>query len=441
MPRFLYFPMEIAAREMDSRLLIALHAVRHGFEVIMGQKWVLQKNAARAPQGAWLFKTLMPGDAGPMQRAKDAGHVVCAIDEEVPGLWEGCAELRWVARQAMDNCDLVFCLGEAHKEAMDAKFPEHAQACVVTGNPRWDMLRPALRALHEEAARRLKARFGRFILVNTNSGYTNSAKVSAEKFFEGLFRDGRLDRNRPEDHELVRQLLAFDRANFAAMPEIVRRLSEAFADVHIVLRPHPTERLEPYQQAFAGLENVTVEAGGPVAPWLMACEFLIHTSCTTASEAFALEAPAICFEALETPLNETLFLSPHLSRRTKSVDQLMEWAGDLLAGRREDAWRSPEMLRIFHRFFAAQEGEPAASRIAAAIAERVPEDMARESWRPPLTFRRRRLWRKPFQRMIFPDMPARELQERMDTLARLSGLPAPRIMKIGQAMYHVACAE
>ena len=433
--------MEIAAREMDSRLLIALHVAAAGADVVFGQKWVLQKNIEVCPRGSWLFKTLTPGDAGPMQRAKAAGHMVCAIDEEVPGLGEGCGGLRWVAPQSLENCDLVFCLGEAHREAMTEKFPKHAGKYVITGNPRWDLLRPELRAYYAGQAEAIRREHGRFVLYNTNSGLTNSAKAPAEKLIRALYRDGRLNENDPKDRAFIADVKKFEAANIAAAPRIVRRLAESFPGERFILRPHPTEKAKTYAAQLAGLENVSLISGGPAVPWLMAAELLIHTSCTTANEAFALGTPSICFEATESPLNDSYFFSAQVSRRTASLDDVSAWSGDVLAGNIDPAlWRSKDMRQAFARFFAAQEGDFAARRIAGEILAHGPQADAGH-WRRPRGFRRRRLWRKAFQRRIFPDFPRRELQDRLARLARLSGLPMPRLRKIGQALYHIAPAD
>ena len=47
--RMLYLPMEIASRELDSRLLLAALALKRGFEVVLGQKWLIERNVGVMP--------------------------------------------------------------------------------------------------------------------------------------------------------------------------------------------------------------------------------------------------------------------------------------------------------------------------------------------------------------------------------------------------------
>jgi len=55
--RIFYFPMEMASRELDSRLLLAAIAASHGFEVVLGQKWLIERNIEYMTPGVYLSKT------------------------------------------------------------------------------------------------------------------------------------------------------------------------------------------------------------------------------------------------------------------------------------------------------------------------------------------------------------------------------------------------
>ncbi len=63
MNRLLYLPMEIASRELDSRLLLSVIALTYGFEVVIGQKWLIESNIKRMPGGIYLSKTMTRRDA------------------------------------------------------------------------------------------------------------------------------------------------------------------------------------------------------------------------------------------------------------------------------------------------------------------------------------------------------------------------------------------
>lgn len=430
-------PMEIAARELDSRLLISLFATRSGLEVVTGQKWLLQKNARWMPKGFWIFKTLTPGDAKHMQRISRLGHRISAIDEEIPGLGDSNQRLRWVDKRSVEAVETIFCLGQKHVAAMTNAYPEHKEKLIITGNPRWDFLRPELRKIYSDDAKKIQESYGRIILVNTNIGMQNSAKNSPEALLRALVKDGRIDLNREDDREFINAGEAFEKANFAAIPSLIRRLAAEFNHHLIVLRPHPTEKLEPYEHALSGVPRVKIIREGPAAAWLSASELLIHTSCTTASECFALDRPSVCFETIPSLMN-TYLLSSALSAVAKSEDDVISTAREIFAGN-EDHEKVAQRRDTFHNFFAAQTGAFAAERIANHVAAELSAfpSQTSPSWKPGLLFRKR-WYPTKFQRRIFPSLSADDLTVRLQSLASVIGnIPVPSVHQVGDGQFHI----
>lgn len=440
--QFLYMPMEIASRELDSRLLIALFANRAGLEVIIGPKWLLQKNARWMPKGFWVFKTLTPGDAKAMRRIERLGHRIGAIDEEMPGLGEGCIgkgskRLRWIDKRSVDASEAIFCLGQKHVCSMTNHFPDDTGKLVITGNPRWDFLRPELRKIYAEDAVSIKQKYGRVILINTNIGLINSAKTSVAGHIRALRRDGRIDMRRDEDLAFIHDLQEFEKSNFAAMPKLARRLEAEFPDHTIVLRPHPTEKIEPYETELGGRKRIKIIREGPAAAWLSAAEVLIHTSCTTATEAFALERPAICFETAPSPFH-SYFLSGALSIIAKDEDNVIENTRKMLSGQVaiED---TAGQRNLFENYFAAQTGEFAAERIAVHVAKTLQraEHFSSPQWSPGLLFRRK-WFPSRFQKTIFPPLSSEAVKLRLEILASmLDEMPLPQVSQIGDGQFRI----
>ncbi|MES1153026.1 MAG: hypothetical protein ABUL54_14080, partial [Dongia sp.] len=142
--RILYLPMEIASRELDSRLLIAAFALERGYEVVLGQKWLMERNLKAMPPGIYLSKTLTQRDAKFSARAGSLGYFVTAIDEEMPGLVVKSNELRWVSQAGVESSNLIFVAGNNNADAVRTRFPESAHKVQAVGNPRLDPLRPEL---------------------------------------------------------------------------------------------------------------------------------------------------------------------------------------------------------------------------------------------------------------------------------------------------------
>ncbi|MCW5729808.1 MAG: hypothetical protein KIT20_03555 [Alphaproteobacteria bacterium] len=442
-PAFLYLPIEIAARELDSKLLIAHFALRLGMEVLFGQKWLMQANIAALPPGLWIFKTLTPGDSRHMEIARAHGNRIAAIDEEMPGLGEDCGDLRWVSRKALEACDVTFCLGGVHQAALMRKFPEYQAKYEITGNPRWDLLRPELRAFYEAEAASIRREHGRFILINTNIGLMNSAKSTPEEVIRTLERHGKIDLSLAKDRAFIDYIRDFESRNLAACIDLIPILADAFPDHRIVLRPHPTEKTETYAAALAGNPRAILAASGSAAPWILASEALVHTSCTTGTEAFALGKPSITYQTLDSP-RLSYFLSNSLNHAARSNEDVVDLLRRVLAMDGAPALAYPQaMHETFRRFFAAQEGAFASERIAVAAGRRLglaapdilPGDRA--LWRPGPRYRFERR-STAYQQQLFPDMDASVIADRLGEIADILGHErSVSVVKCGEGQYHL----
>ena len=60
---------------------------------MLGQKWLIERNIEHMTPGVYLSKTLTVRDAKMLQRAKAAGYITAAIDEEIPGLYRPRQEI------------------------------------------------------------------------------------------------------------------------------------------------------------------------------------------------------------------------------------------------------------------------------------------------------------------------------------------------------------
>lgn len=441
-PGYLYLPMEIAVRELDSRLLIALVAVERGMEVIMGQKWLMEKNIAAMPPGLVIFKTMTRRDGRNMVRAKRAGHMVASIDEEVVAFAEGSNNLHWVSEHAAHQCDLLFCLGEEHRKSLATRWPDIASRLIITGNPRWDYLRPDMASLYAARAAEYRARHGRIILINTNAGNANPVRGRPEERFRRLVRSGELDPNSPKDMAYWKDLWNFDSTNLRAIPQLARRLAREFPDHTVVIRPHPSERFETYSEQLADEPRVKVIFEGAASPWSAASEVLIHTYCTTGIEAFALGVPTICYKTTESMFN-TVLLAGRLGVTVESEDAVVAEVRRILGRPPGEPVYSAAMMEDFARFFAARDGLLAAERVveAAMAALGVTGEEGRHlttpSWQPSLFYRRN--WpSKAFRKRLFPPMDLKAIEDRLRALAGALGRSEiPHFVPCGNNVLHL----
>ncbi len=425
----LYMPMEIASRELDSRLLLAALAVDRGYEVVLGQKWLIERNIKRMPPGLYLSKTLTQRDGQSMAKAKSLGYVVAAIDEELPGLFLTAKQLRWMSQEAVDAAELLFVAGAGNSAAVAERFPTAAPRIVQAANPRWDLLRANLRDYYASEVEALRQRYGRFILINTNLGFTNSEKGDADTIIREQERLGKLDLKNPDHAAYVKSIIDMEQANRAAMMAVLKELPARFPDHRLILRPHPSESLTIWREAAAGNPMIEVIREGPAVVWIMAADLLIHTNCTTGVEALALDKPAICLMPSDSTANDR-YLSNRVNPVTRTVADTLALAGQILQPGAGLPY-SEEMRAVFQRAMSYEPGRLGAETILDAIAQRVKPAEVRggagtpdQVWRPLTGYRWRQRDRN-VRGVLMPHLDAGEVKRKLASFSRLLGVKPP----------------
>jgi surface carbohydrate biosynthesis protein len=240
----------------------------------------------------------------------------------------------------------------------------------VTGNPRIDLLRKDVRGYFQPEVDAIRRSFGDFILVNTSFRFVNAFLPSLNLLQPGSAGGApRISANaRAMSREFAIGMAAHQQAIFDAFRALVPVLSERFPDHTIVIRPHPVERDEPWEQVARGWRNVRVVKEGNAIPWLLACRVLIHNGCTTAVEGAVLDTPAVTYQPVQSDRFD--FPLPNaLSYRAVRPDEVTRMVGEILAGRLGPL-DGGERARIFERHLTALEGPLAADRIVDVLEAR-----------------------------------------------------------------------
>jgi len=440
---YLYLPVEIASRELDSRVLLALLAMRFGMEVILGRKRLLHRNLRYMPKGVVLFKTLTERDAEAMREARAVGHGVVALDEEVPGLVATQEGLKWVMPSAVAASDIILAAGDDHEAALRRKFPSDQQKFVVVGNPRWDLLRPELRGYYRAQAEGIRARHGRFLLINTNFGGLNNVRGSPDRMLERLQASGRIDMSKASDVEFITATRHLQAANLAAIKDLVRAIPDRFPDHRLIVRPHPNERLDTWQEWTRGLPRVSVIRDGAAAAWILASDGLIHTHCTTGVEAFALDKPAVSLQAAEAFVSAN-YVANQVNYLARTVPEVLEI---VQAWTSAGEFRYPDRFHeIFGGFVTGNEGPFAAMRILETIRakfaiEASPQPLGAPSWQPLSGYAP---WTPPkrFHKQIFPPMTTEQLRGVFEEFQALLGDRSRiAVTACGDRLFHVHAGD
>lgn len=385
----LIVPVENQVRELDAKLLLACVAAERGFSVVLGSRTFINFAMPSLPLGLFLAKSMRSISQRTLAINRGLGQRIVAWDEESLVRYESADYTRWRYSADSFKCiDELFAWG-----ADDAEFFKRYEGYTgvpvhVTGNPRIDLLRPELRGYFDGEVQALKARYGDFILVNTNFSFVNNFVPSLnllERDAAGQVSVSRTGRGMSP--AFAAGMAAHQQAIFDHFRELLPRLATWFPERHIVLRPHPSENHDGWRQALAGCPRVSVVHEGNVVPWLMAAKVLLHNGCTTAVEASVLETPAVSY----MPVRSESFdyrLPNGLSHQANTPDEVRGALAAVLDGSLglvDAAVRQ----RLFDRHLAATDGPLACDRVldvlqslgrAEPMAEAAPKPAWARAW-------------------------------------------------------------
>lgn len=371
----LMIPVENQVRELDAKLLLSCVAAERGFPVIIGSRGYLHYKMDSMPRGLYLAKSMRKLSDRMFRIIRLLGHEIIAWDEEA--LVHPPAETYFPLRLSPITVRMVshlICWGQENADLfrqypqLPPNMPIH-----VVGNPRGDVLRPELLGYFDDQVEVLKEKYGEFVLVNTNFSDVNPFVPGLGLFVEagnerGLSQLGQSGKGMTlefaaglRDHKL---------AVLDAFQKMLPELRAAFPDVGIVIRPHPSEKHDVYNQLAARFRNIEVDSSGNIIPWLLACKAMIHNGCTTGAEAYVLRVPAISYlPSLNRKYDyDWQGLPTRLSYQCFELDELWATLGQVLSGEK-GAPGGKERQSLIDHYLSAQDGPLACERLVDVLVD------------------------------------------------------------------------
>ncbi len=289
--RPILLPAEIRVREFDAKLLLACCVAERGLTCFLGQRTEMDLMAGRFPPSIYVAKGLTKQSRRHLVANRNFGHEIVAWDEEAVCYYTKEHYLaRRVGEETVPLISHLIAWGDDNAEVWSDVAGRHKVPVSVLGNPRTDLLRKEFRSLLAPEANEIRKRYGRFVLLNSNFGSTNNLIPSQTRFQEHL-DPKKLRRN--DRIGFIPEVAEWKLEMFKRMLEVPEFLARSFPDSTIIVRPHPAENHAAWHEAARGMPNVKVVYEGGVLPWIIASSCVVHSSCTTALEAFLLDIPAV----------------------------------------------------------------------------------------------------------------------------------------------------
>ncbi len=295
----IYLHLEIAARELDSKLLLAILAAEKGHNVIISNMREIMNGLRNGvfPPGIFHTKSLTPSKSkiNRHQEIVDKKFIITSIDEE-SGIdqysYDQFARDRYSER-TIEQASAVFCWGLTDSETLKKKYTENSSKIFKTGSPRVDLWKHFFRD-YWIAPKKIPKK--PFLLVSSNMNCTNMLNFHENiKFHKeaGYFeRDPNLFKN-------FFNMIAEDYKKLYSFIDAIKFIAKNNQRFDIVVRPHPTENIKAWEVFLDGLPNVHIIREDSISTWVKHSFAVMHNGCTTAIEASISGKPVITFKPFE----------------------------------------------------------------------------------------------------------------------------------------------
>jgi len=360
---WLALPIEIKHRELYGKILLSLVAAERGFNVLLGEQNAMLAQLDNIPRGIYLDKSVGRTKTRYFERLAAQGSQIVAWCEEGLVYRDRDAYLHErVSNASLALTERFFAWGDVQANDIHKQAPEAVGKVHVTGNPRFDMLRPEFRDIFKPAASVLKQQFGPYILINSNFSRYNHF-MGYDFWIEALKQRGTITND--EQLAFYHHWRDFLGKVFTGFIEVLPALSSAFPHHHLIVRPHPSEDHDVWLREAATLKNVTVIHEDSAIPWIAGAETVIHNSCTTGLEAYLLDVPVAAYRPAT---NNTLdsHLPNAVSHQAYDGEELINTIQTLLDGHTGEPSAAQSEVK---KYVAALDGAFAADRVVDELSE------------------------------------------------------------------------
>ncbi len=173
----IFIPIESRKRELDGKILLASALLAKGWKVALGTKGGSRREMLHHRNALYLAKSVSSDFIPFYREIQSLGHRLVALDVEGGALTRDIRNdlLRSYQEDAVGFFDYIYVFGDKIKEDIAEHLPYiSGENIVVTGEPRFDLLKPIHDAYFSEDIAEIKRQYNRFVLINTSFGLSKT---------------------------------------------------------------------------------------------------------------------------------------------------------------------------------------------------------------------------------------------------------------------------
>lgn len=305
----IYVEIEVFNREFKSRLLLASYAALKNYQVFLMHRSELYDLALKGniSPGIILMKDANSSDyiCKKMNTLKKMGFLITAQDEESGILFDDFnhfVKRRFSNGKSFDFIDYFFCWGIREPNILKKIFKKKTKF-VNVGSPRIDLLNKKYYLNKNKSNFLQRYDLKKYILLSSNISFPIGLRRIPEAYFFFMESDDdNLHFEWKEDfffNSNIQQLILLKH-----YIRLIRYLLKNQNKYSVVIRPHPTERIEDWKNMIGiDSKNLKIIKKNSLSEFIFFSEVLIQNGCTSSIESKILGKKTITFEPIKFNIN------------------------------------------------------------------------------------------------------------------------------------------
>lgn len=325
--KIIYITIESTNRELDSKILLALKALKKNYRVVIGQKGYLREFIKDTNPGIMMLKSIGPSNSLHINYIKNKNFRIVSSDEELVVAMDWEDKIKWrMPIENLNKIDLLLAVGETSDYPVFQKnYRSVIEKIYLCGNLRLELLKQKYRKYLKEETEYLKKKFGNFILLSTSFPRINRLRNKTQiDFVFSRIVESNVD---PESHhiKIENNLIIIQRYILLKTLKFLDNFENNFPGRNLVISPHPNENLDFWinyvnKRNFKNIFiNKDIHSSG--YSLMNASEMIISSNSTTLLEAHFLDKKKINLLGEESNFSEMQILKK-ISKVARSVDEL-----------------------------------------------------------------------------------------------------------------------
>ena len=344
----IYIPVEIPVRELPGYLLLAAVATSRGHQVMItsGVDLWMYKRLNLLSRGCYLLKNMnIPEVSNSVYKGflSDGFDLYCQEQEPsiLYGQFQSYLDTLNIKKNQAIPFKGVFCWGKRDTEEFKNFFDSIEDTFYNTGSLRLDIWKEKYKCLYKNFKKKPNKPY---ILIISNFSYVMGknhwSKISlVERSLEMLETQEREDNY---FNKIQHELLIAGNMILAA-----KSISKNYPEYEILLRPHPSDLKENWENVFINNSNIRViDNNDSITPWILNASAIIQNGCTSAIESVIQKRPIVSYGP--DRVYDDLSIPNMLGLRARNIKELDESLDSILNNknyskvqmRSEDAIRS-----------------------------------------------------------------------------------------------------